>query len=253
VFPSGTNGQPEVGAIMVKAAWKILKTPTVEAPRFHTTRALVYTPPSTNPKIPETCKLVSVGLVGFHIAHKTQSSPQWIWSTFEHVDNAPTEADVKAGKLQPSYLFFDPKCPHCPPNQPPPRPWNPARASPPTQVVRLDVLPGFATTSADANNAAAQRLLAGVNPKSVWTRYELVSTQWPTAPRDATQPFGNPAPQFLANVTLETYVQGKVPNVSSSCIQCHGNATATTGKESDFTYLLERAQGPAAAAKSAPH
>ena len=35
-------------------------------------------------------KAVTVGLVGFHIAQKTETSPQWIWSTFEHVDNLAT-------------------------------------------------------------------------------------------------------------------------------------------------------------------
>jgi hypothetical protein len=30
---------------------------------------------------------VPMGLVGMHIAVKTRSSPQWVWATFEHVDN----------------------------------------------------------------------------------------------------------------------------------------------------------------------
>lgn len=250
-FPAGDNSTPEVGAILIKAAWKILEDPASEAPRFHTSRVLVYTPPSTNPKIEPTCTVQTVGLVGLHIAHKTASSPQWIWSTFEHVDNDPSEADVKSGKLASKYNFFNPDCKDCVVNEPPPRPWDPNHPGPPTQVVRMDVLPAFAKTSADANNATAKKLLAGVNPKSVWANYELISTQWPTDPQNPVQPFGNPAPQFLANTTLETYVQGTVPNVSSSCIQCHGNATMTNGVASDFTYLLQTAQGPATAASAA--
>jgi cytochrome c553 len=58
----------------------------------------------------------------------------------------------------------------------------------------------------------------------------------------ATDPDGTPAPTFLANTTLESYVQGNAPNVSSSCIRCHGNATDTTSADSDFTFLLERAR-----------
>ena len=36
---------------------------------------------------------VTLGLVGLHIVHKTDSEPQWIWSTFEHVNNVPAAAD----------------------------------------------------------------------------------------------------------------------------------------------------------------
>ena len=57
-----------------------------------------------------------------------------------------------------------------------------------------------------------------------------------------TDPTGNPAPAFLANTTLETYIQGRVPQVSSNCTGCHNNATMTNGLASDFTYLLQRAQ-----------
>jgi hypothetical protein len=93
--------------------------------------------------------------------------------------------------------------------------------------------------SAAARNADAQKQLKGVNPKSVWQNYELISTMWPTDPK---QPFGAPAPTFLANTTLETYIQGTVPNVSSNCIECHNNATMTVPVPSDFTYVLQRAQ-----------
>ena len=32
---------------------------------------------------------MTVGLVGLHIVQRTPSRPQWIWSTFEQVDNVP--------------------------------------------------------------------------------------------------------------------------------------------------------------------
>ena len=65
----------------------------------------------------------------------------------------------------------------------------------------------------------------------------------------------SPAPSFLANSTLETYSQGDIPQASSSCIGCHGNAVsfqpgASDSKagdvhfnQSDFTFMLEKAQG----------
>ena len=75
----------------------------------------------------------------------------------------------------------------------------------------------------------------------MWENYTLVSTQWPTDAANKTDLTGKPAPTFLANTTAETYIQGSVPMASSNCIECHNNATTTTGKFSDFTYILENA------------
>ncbi|GAB1541910.1 hypothetical protein NUACC21_45830 [Scytonema sp. NUACC21] len=228
-FPSGNNNTQEIGSIILKSAWKIL-SPNDEPKRFHTINALVYTPASTVPEVEETCQRKTLGLVGFHISHKTKSSPQWIWSTFEHVDNL----EVPSGSgLKP--LFYNPDY-KAPVNVPPPKPWNPNLPAPPTQVKRI--IPIDEATK--ALNHQWQEKLKNINPDSVWQYYELISTQWPTARKASLT--GNPAPQFLANSTLETYNQGRVPNVSSSCIQCHLNATTTNGKFSDFTYLLERAK-----------
>jgi hypothetical protein len=105
---------------------------------------------------------------------------------------------------------------------------------------------------------------------TVWKNYILIGTQWPSAfpctadrsglpdaPLPKTdfekQPDMNcaPAPTFLANSTLETYSQGEVPQASSSCMACHGNATSYQRpkspndiffNQSDFTFMLEKAQ-----------
>lgn len=230
------------GAIMVKSAWKVI-APS-EKSRFHSENVLVYTPASENPKISAQCSMKTVGLVGLHIGHKTQSAPQWLWSTFEHVDNVPTAADVTSGKLKAAYNYYKPNCKNCPAvNSVPPKPWDPTKVSAfHSQIVRNDQFnfPIYAASAA-ARNADAQKLLLGVNAKSVWANYELISTMWPTDPK---QPFGAPAPTFLANTTLETYLQQvpPVPNVSSNCIECHNNATMTVSVPSDFTYVLQRAQ-----------
>jgi hypothetical protein len=120
----------------------------------------------------------------------------------------------------------------------------------------------------------------------VWTNYILIGTQWPSdfgcatrlsalegAPIPRTdfdkEPDMNcaPAPAFLANSTLETYSQGEIPQASSSCIGCHGNATSFIRRppsvkdeknsvaanetekrrqmfmnQSDFTFMLEKAR-----------
>ena len=247
-FPCGVLNGAE-GAIMVKSSWKVISP--ADKSRFHTQTVLVYSPASENPKYAASCSTKLMGLVGLHIGHKTNSGAQWLWSTFEHVDNAPSEADVAKKNFKKQYNYYNQNCSgqNCTPNVVPPRPWNPTKVSSfHSQVVRMNMFKGneFAFESAAARNADALKLLIGVNPNSVWRNYELISTMWPTntgqcqaTPGD---PLGTPAPNFLANTTLETYIQGMVPNVSSNCIECHNNATMITPVPSDFTYILQRAQ-----------
>jgi hypothetical protein len=237
--PAVNNAQGGViGSMMIKLAWKVMG-PQDSPARFHTMSALVYTKPvaGTSTTVKESCHRATLGLVGLHIAHKIQGDPQWIWSSFEHIDNAPSQADLDAGHLNAHYNYFDPKCKSCQVNQPPPRPWDPNIQPFPggykSQITRVIPL----TSATIALTSSFHAILKG----TVWENYTLVSTQWPTNAKSPTDPTGDPAPTFLANTTAETYIQGRVPQSSSNCIACHNNAATTTGKFSDFTYILENA------------
>ncbi|MFN2598581.1 MAG: hypothetical protein ABR563_15525 [Pyrinomonadaceae bacterium] len=234
-FPAGDNGNPNanpptkptLGSVVIKTAWRVLDPAQGDHPeRYHTIKALVYNAPSDDPPVQAQCSVQTLGLVGFHVMHKTSTAPQWIWSTFEQVDNV--RADAKANVPA---TFFDPKHPERKINQPPDKPWDPSKPATPSQLVRINPI----DKPTQDLNAGWQKMLSNVNPKSVWQFYQLVSTQWPTSAKSGG--FGKPAPPVLANLTLETYTQR-----SSSCIACHNNATQTTGKFGDFSYLLQRAQ-----------
>lgn len=233
-FPSSDVDTDSIGAIMVKAAWVKMGGKYDES-KFHTTYALIYDNPHENAGVEPSCELQKVGLVGFHIAHKTETEPQWVWSTFEHVDNVPTQGEKD---LKDFYNFYDPSSTSLV-NEPPARPWDPgAKWTSPSQIERVIPI----TDSAKKMNTEYQQALENAFKGSVWANYELISTQWPTNGTSATDPTGIPAPSFLANATLETYIQGEVKQTSSSCIACHNNASTTDGRFSDFTYLLQRAQ-----------
>ena len=216
-LPEGTDAKDGSGAWELKLAWRIM-TKTDDQKRFLTTDAIV---PPTNGKCPDgstptdnQCP-VTVGLVGMHIAHKSVSSPQWIWSTFEQVDNLSVD-NVAHPALKPS--FFDPNCPICVPNQQPTQnadgTWS---TSPPTQAWRAIPIPADKVALNDQATAALTK--AG----SVLRYYQLIDTQWPTDPTAKpadpakglpnaveNKPGGNPTPVFLTNITMETYFQGGV-------------------------------------------
>jgi hypothetical protein len=267
-FPAGHNDQPAqvgkppeahtLGAFMLKVSWKILSEAEKESKTFHTVDALVLMPPNASwPDAARPCLPETLGLVGFHAVHKTTGRPQWIWTTFEHVKNAPDREEVAAKDLHGPYNFFNGDCNNnCPVvNATPPRPWDPNAAlelsfradnSYKSQIVRETPL----TDAAKHMNTIFHSLLP---PSSVWQNYVLISTQWPSAfathctslhslsqldPKTdfVKQPdmTCSPAPTYLANSTLETYSQADsnadapdtpaVPLATSSCIACHSNA-----------------------------
>jgi hypothetical protein len=276
-FPAGDSSKADSGAIMLKVSWRILEGDD-DPKKFHTVDALVSMPASPNASEPP-CVLKTLGLVGFHAVHKTKNRPQWIWSTFEHVDNVPEQREVDSRHLRHTYNFFDPSCElnKCPINETPPHPWDPDPAlklkfhnSFNSQIVRVIPL----TQEVRSLNRQFQNALGN----GVWKNYMLVSTQWPSdfgCTQKHSKPFQppapdpstdfekqpdmtcSPAPTFLANSTLETYSQGTVPLASSSCMACHGNAVSyqrprdratdplkDTGifNQSDFTFILEKAR-----------
>jgi len=224
VFPSGAlDGR--VGAITTKAAWKVLGAGD-DRTRFHRLSAWVYTPAGEG--VRESCTKQELGLVGLHIAHKTASRPQWIWSTFEQVDNVPPDnARTRA-------TFFNPACSgSCEPNRLAPTPWDPSRPGTPTQVTRLNPL----TPAPKAANPVWQAALRAVDARSPWPHYMLVDTQWPTQP-ELTDENGRPRPSIVANAVIETFVQ----NSDRGCIFCHRGASVVgSATTSDYSYLLLRA------------
>jgi len=237
-FPAN-QGTTRHGAMEIKMAWKQMSDRD-DRKRFFVRRARV---------IPLTGKPFEAdfGLVGMHIAVRTQSSPTWIWTTFEHVDNTAAndlERDSQGRPLRPT--FFNPDNPAKPvnilaaKNAGPVKQYNPAtgkddgpevfttwdesKTTDPTQT--LMVLPVAKATA--ALNDQVRGVLKGMD--SVFQYYELIGTQWPVAPSFpafpngvAAQPDGRllPAstesilfkipgkvvPVHLVNTTMETFFQ----------------------------------------------
>ncbi len=229
-FPKSSMETNEIGAMSIKASWMPLSE-RYDASRFHVSTILVLNPNGS-------CEKTEVALVGLHIAHKTSQAPQWVWSTFEHVDNAPTTGQG----ARTAYNFNNPECApaECPINRSMPKPWDPTKKATPTQVVRIKAIPD----SLAELNTKMQALLRSVDDQSVWANYELVGTQRPRRPDAIDDPIGAPWPRFLENTTMETFIQGSAPPTASSCTGCHNRATSFTGEFSDYSYIVARVPPP---------
>jgi cytochrome c len=218
-------------AQIVKAAWR--EVTAADANRFETTEACICEDgPGGSLK---DCRRQRVGLAGFHIMTKTASAPQWIWSTFEQVDNVASLHGAPAS-------FHNPACKGCAVNR---------QSEPgfPNQVARITPIPahdpdcnapGEAVDNIARLNKDLQAALARTG--SVLWRYELVSTQWPFQAGGAgSQPetVFEVRPKLLANSTLETYIQE-----SSSCMGCHSVAATNRTSQyvsADFSFTLNNA------------
>ena len=232
-LPASDSVTKNPGSMEIKASWRIL-IPSLgdDTTRYYCRRATIFID-STQTRNHKSLLLtnVKVGLVGMHIIRKTKKlSTREIWSTFEHIDNTPDNPqEAQAGNRQ--WSFYNPLCLNCVPNAIPDTLkgdggnylWDssmpyaksyavkaPGQNLPTlfgTQAVR--VYPIYKYT--EMINHLWQEKLKG----SVWANYRLVGSQW-----QLSEVFPSPtAPNYLANTTLETYIQS-----NASCIGCHSAA-----------------------------
>jgi hypothetical protein len=211
------------GSVEVKASWRVMTgVPDKQRKRYYLTRAKVLDPVSG------TCTLTDVGLIGLHIVNKTPSFPQWVWSTFEHVDNVPALPGESApGEAPYSLNDNDPKTPPSAMGQPISQCNPPVKDPAPTQVVRQRPI----AASTQLTNQA-YRQAKGVKG-TVWENYQLVLTQWPVGSTDTFPSVAQPQPQTnTANVATETWVQD---STATSCMGCH---SVSNSHKYDFVWFL---------------
>ncbi|MFZ5962140.1 hypothetical protein ACOXXX_04245 [Thalassococcus sp. BH17M4-6] len=276
------DGTPIPGAMEIKTSWRIVTDPS-NPMGYYTVPGVVHVEGKNSATGDPLCLDVTFGLVGMHIMQKITTpedfSNFWVWGTFEHVKNAPNAADAPVSQSNRNstvsgndpvascpvpdnagsdWAFFNPDCTSggnaCAPNQ------EPAivgeviwQSKPPyaksalsdgqygTQVTRCwDVY-----ESARNVDDVFQTALEG----SPWANYQLIGAQWAQAQvveyPDPLKPF--PAPIYLVNSTLETYLQNDPvidpstgapnKNASGSCIICHDIGTDTAGNKTDFSFL----------------
>lgn len=221
------------GAMLIKAAWR--EVSPAEEKNFHTVTACVCDKDQNGNLI--NCRKQRMGLVGFHITTKTAFAPQWVWSTFEQINNVP-------GSASGSFSFNNASCSvtNCPPNQQ-------TNRGTPNQIVRSIGIPDTNPNCANGGQALDNIVWlnddvrkALVSAGSVFQFYELVNTQWPVplglTPTKPETVF-SVRPFALGNTTMESFVQP-----TSTCMGCHSTARTVNANNfvsSDFSFTLNNA------------
>lgn len=228
---------PAENSVDLKSSWMDMDgVPPDLQSRYYTKQAWVLDPAKGQ------CTQRTVGLVGLHIVSKTPARPQWIWSTFEQIDNVPvvtgatptanTVFNLNDGNASNTMPSQDPYCvPGQPGNQngcpgtPPPPAVIPADASEAKRfnVIRIQPIGiGYPSGQPDqttpATNASYQALLAKVAPNAPWQYYQLVMTQWPV-PGKTPANAGDPKHSFpgtIPNLSCVPTVKGAYSHQCSS-------------------------------------
>jgi hypothetical protein len=281
------NATKSTGAIEIKAAWRVLdlKKHPDDAKRFYVIHALLAVAPDLVKPAGKLCAQVDLGLVAMHIIQK--NAPQgnnllasWFWTTFEHVDNAPTAAQpcdvTDPTKCKLGTVEGNPELQSCPPPPPPPGapdysyfnkdvPPGPVNAPPtassggkffwsrqqPFAANYLKPVGGKAIGTQVARCWSIYQTTAELNTQwqdalakvgSVFSHYELISTQWGTTYETQMKLPLDGAPNLLSNTVVETYMQNAYdPNDgfgTGSCVSCHHVATFRKSTVStDFSFL----------------
>lgn len=270
--PTGANG-----SIEIKTAWRIINQNAGDDPsRYYTQLAFVSVPGDLVKGGRPFCSSVTLGLVGMHIIQRNPVDPnnpkllpQWIWATFEHVDNAPmaqTPCNVATGcGTNPATNWIDqPSCGPAAPSSsvrysfykqnatvqgtnirpastgsgPTKFPWNPKQpyaygnttaATAMSQATRCFSI--YPTTA--QLNAQWQNALAAF--QTPLKNYMLIGTQWggDVEPREGNPLPDDAVPALLSNLTLETYIQNYTKATSDggpgSCVGCHAFAKLSVG------------------------
>ena len=237
-LPATPDATFPFGSVSVKSAWMEMKG--IAHPERYYVRDAWVLDPDPDPKA--RCHKKQVGLIGLHIVQKTPTRQQWIWSSFEQVDNVPEIPPDPLGPLTAFALNGPGSRPMGTTNPyafqagepihlawPPPIPYNVERLKP---IHR----------STQTTNLAYRKALRAAG--SVWQYYQLVMTQFPIPANQAGIAAAAPSNTFpgegrdstaFANTTMETFNQ---TSVFFSCMACHNSGCT------DFVCSLKaRAQG----------
>ncbi|MEY2495235.1 MAG: hypothetical protein QOJ45_1727 [Verrucomicrobiota bacterium] len=245
-----------VGAAVFKASWQIVpegQTPPGVFTTSATVPMLINNPSGSGIMVDPSGKTrsVTVALVGLHVVGVTVNHPEFLWGTFEQIQNAP-DLTQPNGPVNPNnFTFYKGGTAAADCNQQATESVsNPTTQTlaPITNLYRQFATGGESTlgtqeiTSINSQSQGAVKAFPNNPAEAVWSNYKLIGTVW-TKPNTLVPGDGNMDTEAvgsvsLANATLETYVQGAGQN----CFLCHNTsafAGANTAKDIALSHKLQ--------------
>lgn len=233
-FPTGGTG-----AIELKTAWRVAAVgdstfiPNASS-RFFTVQAQIPTITIVNGRfVTDTTRMrqATLALAGMHVVGTVPDHPEFIWATFEQVDNAPSCTQTPSAindSTRNAWSLYTANLPCASGSQCNARPDSLNASFKPTPVCRVVPFGDRDTTSENARNirtlnASVQRQLPA---NSILRSYRMIGGQW-------TNPGGLPArfgagtnifgSRLLANLTMESFLQptGLPGDTGKTCFGCH--------------------------------
>lgn len=212
----------------LKLAWRQINP--AEAPRYYTIQATIQSPNGP--------QQVLLGLVGFHIVKNTPNHPEFIWASFEHMDNAPDCDGTSTPPAPPGWSFTSAACAACLNN---PYAGNCGNIlidtcrfniyqDPPNKINICRAIPNGGgslenQTNIENLNAQMASILSSLppgSPMSVFRNYFLTGTLWIKNPNSPIGPWLQDGSTTLLNTTMESYDQLGGPNTTAAnCFSCH--------------------------------
>ena len=235
-FPKGNYEKGQLGATEIKLAWRILKDSDPHKDRYFRDEGYIINETTGQPE------KALLGLIGFHISQKTPTGKQWVWSTFEHIDNLDQntiEVDGETVVIHPT--LTDPNCETCPVNVDATNTGNTYEHHTTAHGNYWKITNDPKKYYADASimKTQSKRMIdipvrvKQINTMmqdyfkqqgSIWQYYQLIDTQYPVSqdvkPAISTKTEyhlpesvvnksgGKPNLTFLTNISMETFFQG---------------------------------------------
>jgi hypothetical protein len=224
-----------VGCVELKSSWRIIPDGG-DASNFFTIAASVPTLIVKDGKItidPSTPKSVTVALVGLHVVGRLKHHPEFVWATFEHVDNAP---DLSVNASTPDSAVTDRDWTFCPNGalkkncnlKPGSSPDNPLCLVDEANQILAPVTPIYREFPFGGDDSRAIiSLTTSVHTQlpdhlAVWRNYELIGATWLDKPYESWKEgrvftiSDVAGATHLTNSTMETYTQQ-----GFNCFDCH--------------------------------
>lgn len=238
-FPTGGTGSLEL-----KTAWRVAQTadstfiPNASS-RFITTQGMVPTVTIQNGEVhADTTKMIpaTLALVGMHVVGTVNGHPEFIWASFEHVDNAPLCSATPQGATNPAtgnaWSLYTANL-QCTGDDGSPCNQVPSTASfSPTSVCQVNAYGDSSSTSQNTLNIQSlnKSVHAQLGSSSILQNYYLLGGQW-TSPGGLPAIFADSADGDttnihgsgqLANTTMESFTQ------DATCFNCHNPDSASS-------------------------